>query len=511
MARIRDACEGLGPRGFLLCGGYSLYLAFGYMSFESSMVLVSGGLAEAMLPSVFLISVIAARIATYAAVAFVSCRRTLKIPSCATLSCAACVMGFVILGMLVQFSKLVPARDMTPWLAFSGAAFGVAGSLLGVLWMRFAASLSLRAVYLFAMLSNLTSLGVYALAMLAPSFLHVPLCAVLFILSLWCALRCLTTRPERETSCERPAFSGAWAVLWRPVAATSVLAFMGGFMLQMAQWHPIPLDVFQSTSLLTQGAVVAVLLVPAIVVKKTPALEAVYKTALPLSAAGFLLLPVVWNGAGGLANACAQLGALVAGVILWCMTADAARVRGVSSSLLYSACMVCTQSAQLAGTLFGFARAEYLQPGDVALTAVSLVALYAVSMVSTFLFKDRRFKGGTDGASGGEVAAYSDAHGVRSEFAGGAESAMLFSAEELRAKQRADFECRCAAVADGAGLTPREREVFMLAVRGKTNAAVAEELVVSENTVKFHVKSIYQKLGVHSKADMLALVGDAGE
>lgn len=47
--------------------------------------------------------------------------------------------------------------------------------------------------------------------------------------------------------------------------------------------------------------------------------------------------------------------------------------------------------------------------------------------------------------------------------------------------------------------------------RGKTNAAVAEELVVSENTVKFHVKSIYQKLGIHSKAEVAAIVEQEAE
>ena len=47
--------------------------------------------------------------------------------------------------------------------------------------------------------------------------------------------------------------------------------------------------------------------------------------------------------------------------------------------------------------------------------------------------------------------------------------------------------------------------------RGKTNAAVAEELVVSENTVKFHLKSIYQKLGIHSKAEVMKLIENDDE
>ncbi|MFR4999090.1 MAG: response regulator transcription factor [Slackia sp.] len=76
---------------------------------------------------------------------------------------------------------------------------------------------------------------------------------------------------------------------------------------------------------------------------------------------------------------------------------------------------------------------------------------------------------------------------------------------------RGRFRGRCDGIAEQAGFTPREREVFVLVARGKTNAAVAEELVVSENTVKFHIKSIYQKLGIHSKAEVAALVEDGGK
>lgn len=518
MERVRDLCAGFTTRERLLFGGYALYLAFGYMSFESSTLLASGGLDAAFSPSLFLVAVIVARVAVYACVALACRKHNLAIVPCVVASCVAGLLGFVVLGMLVQFSGLLPFEGALPWLALCGGALGAGGSLLGILWVRFAASFSLRLVYLFAVISNLTSLLVYFLAMSAPAALHVPLCALLFAMSAWCSWRCLVLRPEKEQRYEKAAFSSAWRILWRPVLSTSVLVFMAGFMLQVATLHPIPLNVFQGTSLVTQFAVVLVLLVPALLVKRTFALESVYKAALPLSAAGFLLLPVIWNGVGGLANACAQLGTLVAGIILWCMVVDAARACEVPSAPLFAVCMLCTSVAQLAGTLFGFLRAEYLQPGDVALTAVALAALYAVFMISTFLFKDRSFKGASD---------RSEANGRREEGGGCAEGALVasdsgafsdegvtlasLSAEALREKHEADFEARCVRIADEAGFTPREREVFALVARGKTNAAVADELVVSENTVKFHIKSIYQKLGIHSKAEVVALVKDGGE
>ncbi|AUG79240.1 LuxR family transcriptional regulator [Kitasatospora sp. MMS16-BH015] len=47
-----------------------------------------------------------------------------------------------------------------------------------------------------------------------------------------------------------------------------------------------------------------------------------------------------------------------------------------------------------------------------------------------------------------------------------------------------------------AGLTPREREVLGLMAEGRTNAAVAKQLVVSDGAVEKHVSSIFQKLGL---------------
>ncbi len=50
------------------------------------------------------------------------------------------------------------------------------------------------------------------------------------------------------------------------------------------------------------------------------------------------------------------------------------------------------------------------------------------------------------------------------------------------------------------GLTPRELQVLQLVTAGKTNKAVAAELVVSERTVDRHVSNIFTKLGVSSRA-----------
>ena len=56
----------------------------------------------------------------------------------------------------------------------------------------------------------------------------------------------------------------------------------------------------------------------------------------------------------------------------------------------------------------------------------------------------------------------------------------------------------------GIDLTSREREVLALLVEGRTNPEIAEILVVSKSTVKFHVSSILTKLQVSSRTEAVA-------
>ena len=54
---------------------------------------------------------------------------------------------------------------------------------------------------------------------------------------------------------------------------------------------------------------------------------------------------------------------------------------------------------------------------------------------------------------------------------------------------------------DGLGaLTAREREVLNLLARGLSNRDIAEELVITNKTVKNHLSRIYEKIGAHSRA-----------
>ncbi|HEY8561345.1 MAG TPA: response regulator transcription factor [Pyrinomonadaceae bacterium] len=64
---------------------------------------------------------------------------------------------------------------------------------------------------------------------------------------------------------------------------------------------------------------------------------------------------------------------------------------------------------------------------------------------------------------------------------------------EVRPPEKVDYD-----------LTPHESRLLKLLVEGHNYTTAAEELKVSYNTIKFHMRHIYEKLQVHSKSEAVA-------
>ena len=101
------------------------------------------------------------------------------------------------------------------------------------------------------------------------------------------------------------------------------------------------------------------------------------------------------------------------------------------------------------------------------------------------------------GASAGEIA-----RGIRTVHGGGS-----YLEPRVASKLLAEVTSPRRAVS---GLSEREREVLRLVAEGLPTKQIALSLSISERTVKFHVNSIFHKLGAENRAQAVALAAQRG-
>jgi len=55
-------------------------------------------------------------------------------------------------------------------------------------------------------------------------------------------------------------------------------------------------------------------------------------------------------------------------------------------------------------------------------------------------------------------------------------------------------------------LTPRQRQIMVLAAEGLSNKQIARQFNLTEGTVKIHLHKIYQRLGISNRTSLAAFV-----
>ncbi len=333
-----------------------------------------------------------------------------------------------------------------------------------------------------------------------------------------------SARPDEvaapHASPEAGTLADVVSFLWKPVAAALLCAFITG----AANTAGAGIGLRSAVFVLLGTVVIGGCLVAAICLSGRPFnLRQFYQVFIPLAAIlvlcipfldaevlpGGALLAYVLNGCGFALIDIATVSALATCAHVLRVPADA--VFGVERFLgalvMFAGAQV--QPAFSEGgmrTLCALAIAVFL--GAVVVSLVRASATYPAATVSQGMAPD----GGTGavsrmGAMPGAAVASGCARpaGPGSSRQAGRQTAFEVSASTQPACLLDDDAC-CRVLCQRGALTPRESQVLGYLVRGRGSTFIGAELCISAQTVKTHAKHIYDKLGVHSREELLTLV-----
>lgn len=197
-------------------------------------------------------------------------------------------------------------------------------------------------------------------------------------------------------------------------------------------------------------------------------------------------------------------------MILLVQCTQAARDRGVDAVFVSGFCCGTACLLQALGLICGWWAMVVAEAA--ALQYVTLSALLCACVLGMALYLVCAGRGTQEGGLGDEVEFMSLAPGRigvgagDARPAGGTAPGSSASPSGSRPIIRDRLSKQCEAIRLHYRLSTREAEVMEHIARGDTVTRIAEELEVSENTVRTHSKRIYAKLDVHSKQELGDLI-----
>lgn len=318
---------------------------------------------------------------------------------------------------------------------------------------------------------------------------------------------------------------------WRSALCVGALGFCTGIMRSLAIGEPAVGSLVNVLSM--GGSLTAAISLLVLWQFKNLSVNVVgaYRVFFPFVITSFLLLPFLpeeyarWL-AGGLYAVYS-----VAIMLMMIQCAQASRDRGINPVFIYGFFGGIVYALHDVGFIGGTFAEQTMIIGIAPLAVVALVAVYLLGLMY-FIGQGgfrRIFKHDSDAAASIELVALR-AHAPEKKPAGAnAEGEKPDDAVPKKAGKRVDRPPRAsrkpqrerkreervyldriskqaALLQQHYRLSERETEVMELIARGNTVARIAEDLVVTENTIRTHSKRIYAKLDIHKKQELLDLI-----
>ena len=384
----------------------------------------------------------------------------------------------LIAAMYVQTATL-------PLVFAGGVLLGIGCAGMFMLWQRYFASLpsaegNLRLIVGTA-IAPLIYFALYLVPIALTAFLiplvFVPLCGLCIALSV------------REMHVDQPMFE------------------------DVPQQHPrVYRQVVNSASMLGSLVSAVVLLVLWYRMSFRFGLTSVFRVVYPLIITGFLLLPFLGATYLNLFAALTYMVFSLVQMLMMMQCAQISRDRGINPVFIYGFFGGVAYIMQSAGFLLGWVSDFMWIGGREWLFIVAMVSSYVLGLTllaaTGTLFKSLAAKG-TVTADPIEFLAVGTPEEPRQQKAAKPAAKRRRnrpSASEDAGVIRDRTSKQCLMLQEAHGLSTRETEVMELIARGNSMAAIAERLVISENTVRTHAKHIYTKLDIHRRQELLDML-----
>lgn len=427
--------------------------------------------------------------------------------------------------------------EATMALVVAGGVFlGVGCAGMFMMWQRYFSSVSAKECNYRLIMGTAVASVMYFALHLIPMVLTAFLVPVVFLPV--CAL-CLTLS-VREMHFDQPMFEDiprehpavylrVIRDFWRSALGVGALAFCSGLARGVAVIEPSVAGVVNISSML--GSLIAAVGLLAVwrATSFRFSLRTVFRVAYPLMITALLMFPFLEAaGLGMFVGLTYMLFSLIL-LVMMMQSAQISRERGINPVFIYGFFGSTAYVLQSAGFLLGWFAHDIEIMGVGQVTLLTILASYVLGM-ALFVSTGRVLSFASDGTarrddqielvkSAPRKPAAEPASAQAGPKEGEAPERAAKASDSPRPRRRKLTTHDGRAITDRLskqflviqeqyGLSARETEVAELIARGRSMAAIAEELFVSENTVRTHAKHIYTKLDIHSRQELGDLLKD---
>ena len=315
--------------------------------------------------------------------------------------------------------------------------------------------------------------------------------------------KCLAYEPSADESPARSFSENARAALplWRIAVGISVYSFAMGVSWTLLLSNPE--YTLSLTDVATTAIVILLVLAYWVCAKAMGrvSFRTTWRSIVLLMSAAILIAPQVEGTSYELVVSFVRAAQTVMASLWFLVLTDIARRMHIEASHVIGMGWVFYSLPVAAGVLFGIALAP-IGPLDTVLPALTVLALVAIA----FLADDRDLAQGEFFTDPAETPESLDVPAALPQTDAEAAPAQPEKPDDGMGSGRRDrLSVKCVAIARDYGLTNREFDVLVRLAHGRSGAYIAEELTLSENTVKGHTKRLYAKLGVHNRQELINL------